>query len=165
MTSELNEKPEQYQQALDLAERREFGEALKVILSYLEKSPGDAEALNDAGTILWCQGRSEEAVAYLEKAKNAHSESPEILWNLFESYLSLGMGQDAVKLIDEMDRLGILHVDILNRAAKNLIDSGELEDALAVLKRSLALEPRQSILEPMIEVVHHKIKAKKTTVV
>lgn len=156
MTTESKEKPEQYQQALDWAEAGEHDKALEYVQSYLEGRPDDAEALNDAGTLLWGQGRSEEALAYVEKARQLEADSPAILWNLFEIYLSMGQGTDAVKLFDDMERQGILQVDALNRAATVLIDSGDLSDAMSTLNRSLALEPRQAVLEPIIEVLRHK---------
>ncbi|MCF7972296.1 MAG: hypothetical protein K9N55_00615 [Phycisphaerae bacterium] len=165
MTEESKEKPEEYQRALDAAEQGHYPEALAFIQSYLETSPRDAEAINDAGTILWCQGHSHEALSYLEKARQLGHNSPEILWNLFEAYLSVGRGLEAVKLFDDMERQGILHVDILNRAATVLIDSGNLPDALATLERSLALESRQAILEPIVEIVRHKMAVQQASIV
>ncbi len=165
MTSESKEKSEKYQQALDWAEQRQYPEALAVIKSYLEDMPNDAEALNDAGTILWCQGHGKDAIPYLEKARKHASDSPEIMWNLFETYLSLGRGTEAAKLFDDMERLGILQIDMLNRAATVLIDSDDLSEALSTLKRSLAMEPRQAVLEPIVEVVRHKKNAQQATVV
>jgi tetratricopeptide (TPR) repeat protein len=159
MMNDSKEKPADYQQALDDVEQGQYPDALELIQSYLKKSPDDPEALNDAGTILWCQGCAEEALPYLEKARQLGGDSPEILWNSFEIYLSMQRGQEAVKLFDDMERLGILHVDILNRAAKVLIDSGNLADALTTLERSLAIEPEQKVLEPMVQVVRHKMEA------
>ena len=165
MTSESKEKPEKYQRALDWAEQGQYPEALDFIQSYLETSPDDAEALNDIGTILWCQGHSNEALPYLEKARQFGHNSPEILWNLFEIYLSMQRGLEAVKLFDDMERLGILQVDILNRAATVLIDSEDLPEALSTLERSLTVEPQQAILEPIVQVVRHKLEARKASVV
>ena len=164
MTTGLKEKRKEYQEALDWAEAGEHGKALGFIQSYLEDMPDDAEALNDAGTLLWGQGLSKEALVYVEKARQLEADSPAILWNLFEIYLSLDQGTDAIKLFDEMERLDILQVDALNRAATVLIDSGELPDALSTLNRSLALEPRQAILEPIIEVLRHKQSMSQETV-
>jgi tetratricopeptide (TPR) repeat protein len=156
MTSGSKKKPQKYQQALDWAEAGQYPKALEFMQSYLEDVPNDAEALNDAGTILLCQGLSKEALTYLEKAWQLDADSPAILWNLFEAYLSQSQGMDAIQLVDDMERLGVLQVDILNRAATVLIDSGELSVALSTLNRSLALEPGQTILEPIVEVLRHK---------
>jgi tetratricopeptide (TPR) repeat protein len=165
MTSGLEKKPEKYQQALDWAEAGQYPKALEFIQSYLEDAPDDAEALNDAGTILWCQGRSGEALPYLERARQVDADSAAILWNVFEIHLSLDQGTDAIKLLDDMERLGILQVDILNRTARVLIDSGDLLDALSILNRSLAMEPCQALLEPIVEVLRHKLGVSQETVV
>ena len=165
MTSESTEKPIKYQLALDCAEQGQYPEALESIQSYLDERPDDAEALNDVGTILWCQGLSNEAVTHFEKARQLATDSPEILWNLFETYLSLGLGKDAANLLDELERMKILHVDILNRTATILIDSGDLSEALSTLKRSLAMEPGQEILEPIVDVVRYKMEAQHASAV
>jgi predicted Zn-dependent protease len=165
MTSGTEKKPEKYQQALDWAEAGQYAKALEFIQSYLEDVPNDAEAMNDAGTIQWCQGRSTEALTYLEKAWQLDNDSPAILWNLFETYLSQSQGTDAIGLLDDMERLGILQVDILNRAATVLIDSGDLSEALSTLNRSLAMEPGQTLLPPIVEVLRHKQSMREESVV
>ena len=165
MNSESKEKPEKYQQALDCAEAGQYAEALASIQSYLTEAPDDAEALNDEGTILWCQGASEEALTYLKKAWALDCDSPAILWNLFEIHLSLGQGSEAIALFDELKRLDMLQMDMLNRAAAVLIDSGNLSDALSTLDRSLAMESRQELLHPIVEVLRKKQDACQTTVV
>ena len=165
MTSESKETSKKYQLALDCAEQGQYAEALDSIQSYLDETPDDAEALNDAGTILWCQGLSNDALTYLQKARQVAVDSPEILRNLFETYLSLGLGKDAASLFDELERTKILHVDMLNRTATILIDAGDLSEALSALKRSLALEPGQKILEPIVDVVRYKMEAQQQSVV
>lgn len=165
MTSGSEKKPKKYQQALDWAEAGQYAKALEFIQSYLEDVPNDAEALNDAGTLLWGQGLSSEALIYLEKARQLDADSPAILWNLFETYLSQSQGMDAIRLFEDMERLGILQVDILNRAATVLIDSGDLSEALSTLNRSLAMEPDQTLLEPIVEVVRHKQRMRQEAVV
>lgn len=165
MDSQSKEKPEKYQQALDRAEAGQYAEALGYIQSYLRDVPDDAEALNDAGTILWCQGASEEALTYLKKAWQLDQDSPAILWNLFETHLSLGQGAEAIALYDDLERLDMLQMDMLNRAAAVLIDSGDLSDALSTLDRSLAMESRQELLHPIVEILRKKQTVSQHTVV
>jgi predicted Zn-dependent protease len=164
MTSERNEKPEKYQQALDWAEAGEYSKALAYIQSYLEDAPNDVEAMNDAGTILWCQGLSEEALTYLEKAWRQEKASPAVLWNLFEIHLSLAQGKAALQLLEDMERLDILNVDVLNRLATVLIDAGELSEALSVLNRSMAMNAGQTRLQPILDVVRTHRARQETTV-
>ena len=146
-----------YQKALELAEVGKHEEALEYIQEYLSSSPNDAEALNDTGAILHCLCRSDEAINHLVKARNLQPDSAEIIWNLSETYLAVGKATEAMKLFDDMERIGILNADVLNRTADVLLNEGNLVDALEMLHRSLELSPDQEILQPMIEVIRHKM--------
>lgn len=149
-------KPRTYQYALDLAEKGCHVEALNHIQTYLESAPQDAEALNDTAMLLWCLGRAEQAIDYLERARRIEPDAGEIVWNLFEIYVATDQGQRAGTLLDDMESMGLLSADALNRAARALMDQGKPEQALTLLQRSLALSPNQPILEPIMEVVRHK---------
>jgi tetratricopeptide (TPR) repeat protein len=146
-----------YQKALELAEIGRHEDALGYIQEYLSSSPNDAEALNDVGAILHCLDRSDEAVKCLVKARNLQPDSAEIIWNLSETYLAAGKATEAMELFDNMDRMGILNADVLNRTAEVLLNEGNLVDALEMLHRSLELSPDQEILQPMIEIIRHKM--------
>jgi len=146
-----------YQKALELAEAGRHEEALTCIQEYLISAPNDIEALNDTGAILHCLGRSDEAINYFVKARNLQPNSAEIIWNLSETYLSVGKAKQAMELFDDMERMGILNADVLNRTADVLLNEGNLVDALEMLHRSLELSPDQEILQPMIEVIRHRM--------
>jgi pentatricopeptide repeat protein len=150
-----------YQKALDLAEAGRHEEALVCIQEYLHSSPNNAEALNDAGAILHCMNRSDEAIKHLVKARNLQPDAAEIIWNLSETYLAVGKTKEAMELFDDMKRMGILNAEVLNRTAEILINMGNLSDALNVLNRSLEILPNQEILKPMIEVIRHKMTENK----
>jgi len=150
-------KSKDYQKALELAEAGRHEEALASIQEYLGSSPNNAEALNDAGVILHCLGYSDEAINHLIKARNLQPDSGEIIWNLSETYLAVGKAKEAGELFDDMERLGILNADVLNRTADALLNEGNLTDTLEMLHRSLRLSPNQEILQPMIEIIGHKI--------
>jgi tetratricopeptide (TPR) repeat protein len=146
-----------YRKALELVEAGRHEEALTYIQEYLISAPNDTEALNDTGAILHCLGRSDEAVNYFVKARNLQPDSAEIVWNLSETYLSVGKARQARELFDHMERMDILNADVLNRTADVLLNEGNLVDALEVLHRSLELSPEQEILKPMIEVIRHRM--------
>jgi Flp pilus assembly protein TadD len=146
-----------YQKALESAEIGRYEDALGYIQEHLGSSPNDAEALNDAGAILHCMGRSDESVKHLVKARNLQPDSAEIIWNLSETYLAVGKATEATKLFDDMERLGILNADVLNRTANVFISENNLSNAVKILNRSLELSPDQEILHPMIEVIRHKM--------
>lgn len=169
-----------YQRGLELAEAGRYQEALVCIKEHLQTTPDDAQALNDAGAILHCLGRSDEAINHLVQARDLsrtncstqleptehlsqNPQSPvqlvrdaEIVWNLVEVYLADGRANEAMQLFDDMQRLGILNVDVLNRTANVFLNQGNYADAIETLLRSLQLAPEQEILKPMIEVIRSK---------
>ena len=154
MAIEMN--PNHYQKGLELAETGRYNEALDCIQQHLQTAANDAQALNDAGAILHCLGRSDEAIEYFIKAKNLQSDCAEILWNLVEAYIATGRANEATQLFDDMERLGILNVDILNRTANVFLNQDNKADAIETLLRSLANCPQQDILKPMIEIIRSK---------
>lgn len=169
MTVELNpeeaqaennepQNPNAYQKAQEMAETGKHAEALEFIQQHLNSNPDDTEALNDAGAIFHCMGRSQEAIDHLVKARSLNKDSAEIIWNLSETYLAIGDGEQAARLFDEMEEMGILNPEILNRAATAFLDAGCLDDALKMLSRSLEILPSQEeMLQPIMEIIRHKM--------
>ena len=145
-----------YQRGLQLVEAGKYQEGFHCICEHLRAAPHDVQALNDAGAILHCLGRTDDAVAYLMKARNLHTDSGEIVWNLVEAYLGGGLAAEAAALFDDMERMGILNIDVLNRTATMLLDQGRKGQAIEVLLRSRRLWPEQEVLGPMLDVIRHK---------
>jgi len=167
MTMETNSKDPQtqsrtfdnqnhYQKGLELAKAGRYQQAHDCIQEHLRTSPDDAEALNDIGAILHCLGRSDESIAHLIKARNLRDNSAEIVWNLSESYLAAGRAAEAVQLFDDMEQMGILSADVLNRTATVFLNQGDKANAVEMLLRSLQIAPNQKILEPMIDTIRFK---------
>jgi glycosyltransferase involved in cell wall biosynthesis len=154
MTNGINEN--NYSRCLELVEAGRYEDALEQITEHLRRSPDDPEALNDAGTILHCLGRSDEAVSHLVKARELRKDNPQILWNLSETYLDCGKVKQAVRLFDDMERTGALHADILNRAANAFLTQNDKANAIEMLLRSLEISPDQKVLKPMIDVIRAK---------
>ena len=152
----MGTKSNHYQRGLELAEAGRHSEALDCIQEHLRTASDDAQALNDAGAILHCLGRSDEAINHFVKARALQSDSPEIIWNLVEAYLALGRANEAVQLFDDMERMGILNADVLNRTANVFLNQDNKADAIEMLLRSLTNWPDQEILKPMIEVIRSK---------
>ncbi len=146
----------QYQRGLELAEAGRHEEALACLEEHLRTAPGDAQVLNDAGAILHCLGRSDEAVNHFVRAKSLQSDSPEIIWNLAEAYLAVGSADEAMRLFDDMERMGILSADLLNRTANVFLNQGDKGNAIEMLLNSIATTPDQEVLPPMIEVIRSK---------
>lgn len=154
------EKPREYLEALELAEAGKSEEALACIQEYLASSPHDAEALNDTGAILFSLGYTEEAINHLVKARQLYPDAAEILWNLAETYLAIGQPRLAMELFEDMQKLGILNADVLNRTADGCLNNGLLADAVRMLEWSLEISPDQKVLHPMIDIIRSKITEK-----
>jgi len=155
MTQE--KKSNHHQKGLELAEAGKYRDALACIQEHLCTAPEDAQALNDAGAILYCLGRSDEAIDHFLKARIFQSDSADILWNLVEAYLSVGRVKEAVQLFDDMERMGILKADVLNRTANAFLAQDNKAGAIEMLQHSLEISPEQRILQPMIEVIRSKM--------
>jgi tetratricopeptide (TPR) repeat protein len=145
-----------YQRGLELAEAGQYQQALACLQEHVRTAPEDAQALNDAGAILHCLGRSVEAIDYFLKARHLHPDSAEIVWNLVETCLATDRAVEAVQLFADMERMGILNADVLNRTANVFLEQDNKADAIEMLLRSLKISPQQPILEPMIQVIHSK---------
>ena len=147
---------DRYRQGLLLAEAGRHAEALELIREYLQANPENAEALNDVGAILHCLGRMDEAIDCLERARGLQPDSVQIVWNLCEAYLAGARPKEAVRLFKDMQRLGILNADILNRTANVFLQQNEKVNAVEMLLGSLDMSPEQSVLHPMLKVIRSK---------
>jgi hypothetical protein len=152
----METNPDYYQKGLELAEAGEYQEALTCMQEHLRTIGDDAQALNDTGAILHCLGRSNEAIGYFVKARSLQNDSAEIVWNLAEAYLATDRANEAVQLFDDMQRIGILTADVLNRTATAFLNQDNKAGAIETLLRSLQIWPDQQILTPMIEVIRSK---------
>ncbi len=154
--NERNCNSDRYEKGLELAEAGQHREALGYMQQQLRATPDNAEVLNDTGAILHCLGRSDEAIDHILKARSIQSDSAEIVWNLAEAYLAIGKASEAMELFGDMDRIGVLSADVLNRTADVFINQQNKGDAIEMLLRSLRIWPDQEMLHPMIEVIRSK---------
>ncbi len=145
-----------YERGLTFAQAGDYQQALDCMQKHLRTADGDAQALNDMGAILHCLGRSDEAITYLTKARTLKNDSAEIVWNLVEAYLTTGKAEEARQLFDDMERMDILNVDLLNRTANVFLNQGNKAGAIEMLIRSLKIYPEQEILSPMVQVIRSK---------
>jgi len=145
-----------YERGLKLAEAGSHQQALEYIERHISASPDDAEAINDAGAILHCLGRFDEAVEHFLRARRLNGDSAEIVWNLAEAYLAAGRDGDVIQLLDEIEQMDILNPDLLNRTANVCLNNNNSAGAIEMLLRSLEIAPDQRVLRPMIEVIRSK---------
>ncbi|NQT03904.1 MAG: glycosyltransferase family protein, partial [Planctomycetes bacterium] len=148
--------PNHYKRGLELAEAGKYQEALSCMQEHLRTTGGNAQVLNDTGAILHCLGRSDEAIEHFIKARSYQKGSTEIVWNLVEAYLAIDKANEAMRLFDDMEQLGILNVDVINRTANIFLEQNNKANAIEILLRSLRIWPNQEILNPMIEVIRSK---------
>lgn len=144
--------------AAELAEKKCYEQALGLLEGYLKENPSDPEALNDAGTVLYCLHRGREAIAYFQKARQYSSGDmlAQVLFNLCETYLAERQPEQAVGLLDEMASHEILNADTINRIANCFVEKNAFGPAIEMLLYSLRLAPNQEILHPMIEIIRSK---------
>ena len=152
----IHDNLNRYEKGLDLAEAGKHSQALEHMQERLAETPDDAEVLNDTGAILHCLGRSDEAIDHFVKALSVRNDSAEILWNLAEAYLATGKASEATQIFDDMDRMGVLNADVLNRTAEIFLNQNNKAGALEMLLRSLRIWPDQEILHPMVYVIRSK---------
>jgi glycosyltransferase involved in cell wall biosynthesis len=145
-----------YERGLQLAEAGKHQEALAAMREHLRTAPPDAQTLNDVGAILHCLGRSDEAIGHFARARSLRKDSPEIVWNLVEAYLAVGKANEAASLFADIERMGVLNVDVLNRTANLFLNQDNKADALETLLRSLRLCPDQEIIQPMLQIIRSK---------
>jgi len=145
-----------HRRGLELAEAGHYEEGWNCLREHLRGRPQDVQALNDAGAILHCLGRTEDAIGFLTKARQLKADNAEIVWNLVEAYLSSGRPAEAAQLFDDMERAGTLSIEVLNRTATMLLDQGNKGPAIDVLLRSQRLWPQQEVLGPILDVIREK---------
>ncbi|MCU0914467.1 MAG: hypothetical protein MUC88_07900, partial [Planctomycetes bacterium] len=145
-----------YRRGVELAEAGRYEEGWSCLCAHLRGAPQDVQALNDAGVVLHCLGRSREAIRLLVQARDLEAGNAGIVANLMEAHLGGGQPREAARLLDEMERLGIVTVEVLNRTAAMLLDQGAKGEALEVLLRSHRLWPQQKVLSPLLDGIRRR---------
>jgi tetratricopeptide (TPR) repeat protein len=146
----------EYEMAVNFAQQGKHQEALVSIERYLQSSPDDVEALNDAGAIYHCVGRSSQAIEYLKKARNLNPQNKQVVLNMLEVYIALSMPQESEEILELAQELGILNPEILNRITDQHVQNGKIADAVEILLRSHKLWPNQEIVEHMLTILKSK---------
>lgn len=153
-----NNGRELYFEAVKLAEEGNHETALAKLQVYLQDRPTDGEALNDAGTILFCLHRGKEAIDYFLRARNfcEGEKKAQVYWNLCEACIEEKRPDLALELLDQMERAQVLNLDILNRLATLFVDREDCGTAIDLLLRSLGMASGQELLPPMLEVIRSR---------
>ena len=147
---------ELYEKGIKLAESGDYQGGIQSLQQHLQKYPQDGQACNDIGAMLFCQGDSEQAIEYFQKARQFCGNSAEILWNMSEACIDGGQPEKAAEIFDDMEKAGVLSPDVLNRAANAFLIKDNLAKAMEALYRSFQTVDSQEILLPMMGVIRSK---------
>ncbi len=102
-----------------LFQSRHYDEAIRENRSVVALQPESALALWDLGFVLTTDGRSQEAIPYLEKAVTISNRSPAVIAVLIRAYAHAGRRDDALRLLAEMKK----------RAAEGYVPAGAFVNA------------------------------------
>jgi TolB-like protein/Tfp pilus assembly protein PilF len=115
---------------------RRYDEARRHIVAALRVSPNDSEVLNTAGAIDRRQGRWEEAIANMQKARQLDPRNLSVFWNLLETYLALHRYDEAERVIvDALKVSPTAYFFALARGALPLFQSGDMAPLCAALEK------------------------------
>lgn len=145
-----------YETAVALAQQGRHAEALAAVERYLQTHPQDIEALNDAGAICHCIGKTKQAIKYLSSAMQLDPSNAQVILNMLEVYIAAGMLDELQELLECSQNLKLLNPGLLNRVSDLFIQKGEIAAAVEVLLTSLKLWPNQDILRHILTVLKSK---------
>ena len=137
-----------------LFDRGESGEAEKLIERALEVAPGDPAALMLKAKILVAAGKEAAAIKILEKHPEADAGA-EVTNMLVDLELKTGQIEAAADRARNQLVRGNSHFGLLFHVTENLIEKGQVEDALPLFRE---------LRDPMIEVNEHDRFVKLLTV-
>jgi predicted O-linked N-acetylglucosamine transferase (SPINDLY family) len=105
-------------------------------------NPNHEEALQNLGSLLASQGRLEEALPALERAAARNPFGGSTLINLTSALRELGRHEEAVQAINRLLQRTPDHAEGLRQKALVLLAQAKVPQAVDLLRRSAALEPR-----------------------
>ncbi len=143
--------------ALELAWAGSHEEALELLREHLLAHPGDGEALNDAGALLYALGRYDEAARHLARAADRlGDDAVTARQNLAEALLAEGRTADAGAMFDELAPDGLLTGDFLRRwsAARG----GEAAGVSVICAAEDGEEPAEAVRSALAQ-THRAVEA------
>jgi len=128
------------QQGIQAYNQGKFDEAMSLFDLILEHNPGNADALNNKGTILNIQGNFVEAQTYFERTLEIRPRSVMALNNMGTSFIGQGDIEQGIQYFDKVLEMNPEHVNTLNNKADALIRLGEYEDAFTSLNKVMKID-------------------------
>ncbi len=144
-----------YHRAMERLDDGRLDEALELLREHLLREPGDAEALNDAGVILYRLGAFDEAISHLRRAldRAPEEDADQVAVNLADALLGAGRPREVVELAENHPLEPECSAALLNRAASALLHENDFAAAYDVLMRSLRVMPQQPPLLGLLQQV------------
>jgi len=144
-------------QALALFEKKAFDKAYALVEKILTLSPTNAEALHLKGLILGSQGKTDDALFFLQKAVKHQPNNPYIHFNIGKAFTdidqplkSLTFFERAIKLLPKNSKFLYGYSDALYKANKCF-------DCISVCRRLLEGEPKNVDARVLLGRALHKI--------
>lgn len=142
-----------YQQALEQARTGHSETALESFELFLKQRPDHGCAWNDAGAVLYSQGRVDEAIRYFRRAIELENRPPRVFRNLAKAYLAAGHPSRAMQGFEAMRREGLLDAAMVAEIADAFSARDDLASAMDVLCRGRQALPQAEQLDRRIEML------------
>jgi tetratricopeptide (TPR) repeat protein len=133
-----------HQLGLICRERRQFPEALELLIACTKSDRGSAEALSNCGVVLIDLNRHGEALTYLDRALVLQPNFVPALYNRGQALAVLGRHQDALRSFDRVLARDPVHVDAHYGRGNALRELRRHDEALASYRRACGLAPERA---------------------
>ena len=137
---------EYQQQASELTRSYRFSDAVELLQAGLRQHPGNLELARQLGVLLVRTGNATEGERLLREALARQPHQLELLDALAEAELRQGRPGAAVSLLEDVSWHQPEDAQVQYRLAQALFLSGEFQRALEPARRSVELNPRDSVL-------------------
>lgn len=140
-----------HQTAIAEARAGHIQAALEQFDAYLKQRPDNGYVWNDAGVVLYAQGRIDEAVRYFRRAVELDNRPVRVFRNLAMGYLAMGRPAGAMQYFETLRREGLLDAGIVKQMADAFSAQHDPASALDALCRGRQALPDAVELDAQIE--------------
>ncbi len=126
-----------------LMAQSKFSEAEPLLRQALAQNPDDAGLQAQLATVLASEGKKDEALAELTALHEKHPEEAAVTRMLAELETQAGAAKDADPLYVQLLAKGKPDASLLTARGENLMQQQRFVEAVAVLKKAVALEPER----------------------
>lgn len=117
----------------------------------IQANPQHYEAMNNLGTVFYEQGDILAAEKHYQKAFSLKGDDVDVLSNLADLYINLKRWEDAISFLEHYLHQLPQDYNRLNQLALAYMESGEHEQAIPILERSLEIQPAQESIRNVLK--------------